>query len=221
MAEKFLLVSLQEEKAKKLANVLSNDTSRKILEFLGEKDANRDEIAKTLNLPMSTVHYNMRNLMENGLIEVKDFFWSDKGKKVNVYGVAKKLIVISQKGAGNVKNKLKELGVLAAVGVAAAGVVKLVSDRLFNQQLARVVEMTADTGSLGAAKSFAAPALESGVAAAGASLQQNLTGTAARQVVEYNIINSQANAAYWFFAGILFILVVYMLWILLKGDRKI
>jgi len=36
--EKFLLVSLNEDKAKKLAQIISNDTCRKIIDFLAEKN---------------------------------------------------------------------------------------------------------------------------------------------------------------------------------------
>ena len=45
--------------------------------------------------------------------------------------------------------------------------------------------------------------------------------TGAFPVVENVFINSNANAAYWFLAGSLFILVVYMLWILLREEKKI
>mgnify|MGYP001606047112 CR=1 FL=1 len=44
--ETFVLVSLEEEKSKKLAQVISNTTSRKILDYLSEKDASQGDIAK-------------------------------------------------------------------------------------------------------------------------------------------------------------------------------
>ena len=47
----FLLVSLQENEAKKLAQIISNDTCRKILEYLGENEAvTETDLAKKLNL---------------------------------------------------------------------------------------------------------------------------------------------------------------------------
>jgi DNA-binding transcriptional ArsR family regulator len=59
-SEKFLLVSLKEDEAKKLAQVISNDTSRKILDFLASrKDATETEIATHLEMPLSTTHYNL------------------------------------------------------------------------------------------------------------------------------------------------------------------
>ena len=64
MAKKsFLLVSLKENKAKKLAEVISNKTCRKMLDYLAEKKhVTESEIAKELKIPISTVHYNLDNL---------------------------------------------------------------------------------------------------------------------------------------------------------------
>ncbi len=120
--EKFIMVSLEEEKAKELANVISNDTSRKILDFLSEKDAAENDIAKELNLPASTVHYNIQNLLKHNLIEIKDFYWSEKGNKVNVYTVAKKLIVIVPKSM-KIKTKLRSILPAALLSLAASGMI--------------------------------------------------------------------------------------------------
>ena len=38
MKEKFLLVSLKEDKAKQLAQVISNESCRKILDYLADKE---------------------------------------------------------------------------------------------------------------------------------------------------------------------------------------
>ena len=119
MAEKFIMVSLEDEKAKKLAEVISNETSRKILNYLSENEVSESDIAKKLKVPASTVHYNIQHLLKSNLIEVKDFYWSDKGNKVNIYKVAKKLIVIAPKGTNNIKDKLKEILPVAIIsGVA-------------------------------------------------------------------------------------------------------
>ena len=96
--EKFILVSLEEEKAKQIANVISNSTSRKILDYLANKDeASESEVSKELNLPISTVHYNLQRLKKNNLVETKHFSYSDKGKKIEFYRVVKKFIVIAPK----------------------------------------------------------------------------------------------------------------------------
>ena len=117
MNEKYLLVSLEEEKSKQLANVLSNDTSRKILDYLAEKDISETDLAKELNLPLSTVHYNVQNLLKNNLVEIKDFVYSEKGNKINIYKLSRKLIIIAPKGV-EIKNILPVVGIsLLASGI--------------------------------------------------------------------------------------------------------
>src|SRR3989344_3588410 len=107
--EKFLLVSLKEDKAKKLAQVISNDTSRKILDYLAEKEATESDLAKTLEVPISTIHYNLKALMDAGIIEVEEFHYSQKGKEVNHYKLANKYIIIAPKGTYGIKEKLKSI----------------------------------------------------------------------------------------------------------------
>ena len=89
------MVSLEDERAGKLANVLGNATSKKILSLLTEKEASVSEAAKQLSLPLNTVDYNIKNLLGAGLIEEKKHMWSVKGKKIPVYALSNKYIIIS------------------------------------------------------------------------------------------------------------------------------
>ncbi len=98
MTEKHLLLSLDDENAKALGETIANSTSRKIIKFLSEEEASENKIAKALKVPINTVEYNLQKLLKTGLIEKsKKFFWSEKGKKIDVYKVANKIIVISPK----------------------------------------------------------------------------------------------------------------------------
>ncbi|MDD5331405.1 MAG: winged helix-turn-helix domain-containing protein [Candidatus Nanoarchaeia archaeon] len=100
MTDKYIMVSLEDKKAEELANVISNKTSRKIIDFLSENKASEAEIAKKLSLPASTVNYNIKALMKSNLIEAVDFTWSEKGNKINFYKVSNKTIIISPKNTG-------------------------------------------------------------------------------------------------------------------------
>lgn len=91
----FLLVSLEENKAKKIAEVINNDTSRKIIDFLAKKDATESELSKELGIPISTIHYNIKQLQDAGLVVVEEFHYSKKGKEVNHYTLANKYIIIA------------------------------------------------------------------------------------------------------------------------------
>lgn len=107
--EKFLLVSLEESKAKKLAEVMSNDTCRKILDFLATNEGTESEISKALKIPLSTVHYNIKHLVEANLAVSDEFHYSEKGKEVQHYRLANKYIVIAPKNQSNVLERLKSL----------------------------------------------------------------------------------------------------------------
>ena len=96
--DKFLLVSLQEKKAQKLAQVISNPTSRRILDYLADHDhATETRIAKELEIPLPTVHYNLQQLVKGGLVSADEFHYSEKGKEVIHYSLANKYIIIAPK----------------------------------------------------------------------------------------------------------------------------
>src|SRR3989344_705589 len=108
--ETFLLLSLEEQQSKELAQVISNETARKILDYLGKKnEASESQISEALDTPISTVHYNVQQLLKSKLIESKEFEWSEKGKKILYYRLAKKLIVIAPKTSESLYNQLKNL----------------------------------------------------------------------------------------------------------------
>ncbi|MBW3018001.1 helix-turn-helix domain-containing protein [Candidatus Woesearchaeota archaeon] len=125
--ESFILVSLEEGKTKKLAQTISNETCRKILNFLSQKDyATESQISKELSLPISTVHYNLKALQQNGLVEVEEFHYSKKGREVDHYTLANKLIVIAPKAPSeSIMNKVKKILPVALIVVVAAGLMKI------------------------------------------------------------------------------------------------
>lgn len=108
--ETFMLVSLKEDKAKKLAQAMSSTTCRKILDFLANKEATETEIAEKLNIPISTVHYNLSQLKESKLVETEEFHYSKKGKEVLHYKLANKYIIIAPKeNDSHIMDALKNL----------------------------------------------------------------------------------------------------------------
>lgn len=115
----FLLVDLHESKTKKLAETITSDTSRKILNYLIEKEDTETNIAKELQLPISTAHYHLQKLQEAGLVKVEEFHYSPKGREVNHYKLANKYIIIAPGNVAGLKEKLK--GILPAL-IAAAGI---------------------------------------------------------------------------------------------------
>ena len=95
----FLLLSLDDDKTKTIANTVSNPTCKKILDFLADSDGTETEISEKLSMPISTVHYNLKQLVDGRLVEIESSTFSEKGKKIKHYTLANKYIIIAPKGA--------------------------------------------------------------------------------------------------------------------------
>ena len=91
------MISMEDERAGKIAEILGNKTCKKIIDFLSEKnEASEKEISDRLKMPINTVEYNLNKLLHVELIEkTKNFFWSQKGKKIPMYKLSNKSIIIS------------------------------------------------------------------------------------------------------------------------------
>lgn len=126
--ETYLMVSLKEDESKKIAQVMANETCRKILDYLSTVDeASESDIAKVLKIPISTVHYNLKQLIKSKLVESKEFLWSKRGKQMDLYKLAQKFIVIAPRGLSDVKTQLKGLFPVAMISAFAASVIYGVS----------------------------------------------------------------------------------------------
>jgi DNA-binding transcriptional ArsR family regulator len=106
--EKFVVFSMKETKAKKIAKVIANKTSRAILDLLASKRSSPSEISKELNIPLPTVKYNLDSLKEAGLIKATGYKYSQKGKKIIYYEPARKAIVLAPEKSR--KNIIEFLG---------------------------------------------------------------------------------------------------------------
>lgn len=116
---KFMLISLDDERSKSVAEVLSSATCKKIINHLAEnKEASQKDISDAVGIPLNTVEYNINKLLNSGFIQKrKNFFWSKKGKKIVMYELSNKSIIISHKK--KVSDKVKSIVpafILTAVG---------------------------------------------------------------------------------------------------------
>ncbi len=91
--EKLLILPLGEE-SKKITQVISNDTARQIIELLADAPLSASDIAGRLQVPLTTIVYNLENLENVGLIKVERIKYSEKGREVKIYTPVRKLIVV-------------------------------------------------------------------------------------------------------------------------------
>jgi DNA-binding transcriptional ArsR family regulator len=197
----FLLVDLSEKKTKKLAETITSDTSRKILNYLVEKDDSEANIAKELKIPISTVHYHLQKLQEAGLVMVEEFHYSKKGREINHYKLANKYIIIAPKKISGLKEKLKGILPVAVVSVGIAAVIKL-----FTGSFGRMGTFEAS------AKMSAEPIMEAA---------PMLADTAVESYKAMNCLpQSSPDIGLWFLVGSMSAIVIYLIVMLIKEWRK-
>jgi len=125
MNKKYLLLSLDDSRMKNIAEILGNKTSNKIIYFLSEvKEASEKDIADGLKSPLNTVGYNLKKMIQAGIVEeTKNFFWSSKGKKIKMYKFANKSILISPKQK-KISSEVKQILPIALLSGLAAAAIK-------------------------------------------------------------------------------------------------
>lgn len=121
--EDYMKMSLNDKRAKNLASVIGSKACDRILELLSENpELSEKDIANELKMPINTVEYNLKNLLGAHLIEKSSsFFWSPKGRKIALYKLSNKSILISPRDF-SLSSKLKTIlpvSLLAGIGALA------------------------------------------------------------------------------------------------------
>lgn len=208
MTDKFIMVSLEEEKAKKLAEVISNDTARKILDYLSEKnEAIISEISRDLNIGFSTIDYNMRNLIDSGLVESKEFRWSPKGRQMDIYKLANKHIIISPKKYSEFRETLKKILPVAIMGLGVGIYIELKTKMSFlaSDTLETVTKSQPVLG-LDSAVASGSGALSESAKAAPAVMQETVNRTV--EVIP-RVVEIASNNGIYFILGVIFAIILY------------
>jgi predicted transcriptional regulator len=135
-SEKVLILPLSED-SKKITQLLSNEKAMKMLEILADKPMSASDVAEMLDIPLTTVKYNLDGLIEADLIKVKETKWSRKGREVKIYEPVQKLIVVApgsmKKDRTSILNMLKKyLGLVAGAVFAATGLEALSRYSMFS-----------------------------------------------------------------------------------------
>lgn len=131
--EKFILASLEDPESKELAQVIASNTARKVLDLLAKEDLSETDIANKLNIPLTTAHYNIQQLLKAKLIETKEFKWSEKGKKVHYYKISNKLIIIAPKSQGGFLDKIRSIIPVALIGTIITGFIYTLTKSTFSR----------------------------------------------------------------------------------------
>ena len=212
------------------------------MDYLSGKEATETELSSNLGIPISTVHYNLQQLMETGLIDAEEYHYSKKGKEINHYRLANKYIIIAPKKTFGIKEKLKSILPVMLI-VSGAALALQYSKRFFamgsaakifensKQILVRETVITQQAldsvgGAQPSANSIAAPAISQGASAAKTFQAPQLINKTteyltAPQVSTQTIAAHSSiwsNVALWFFIGAVFALIVYLILGMLRKN---
>lgn len=219
-----LLVDLNDKQTKKLAETITSTTSRKILDYLADKDtATESHLSKDLNIPISTVHYHLQKLQEASLIVAEEFTYSAKGREVNHYKLANKYIIITPKKVSGLKSKLKSILPVAGIMLGISAVIKVV--QMIGQGTvsmgktlteSRIVEEGFEDAEMELAEE-ATLMLDEAAA--------DVAPEAARTVGEisqgvYNQWSILGDIAFWFFLGSMVTIAIYFLVLVIREKLR-
>ena len=118
MTEKrYMVISIDDPRMGNISEILRNETCKKIIGYLSDNlEASEKDLVDALKSPASTIEYNIKKLLQSGFIQKrKNFFWSKKGKKIMMYELSNKSILISPKNSSIEKVKSLVPGFLITV----------------------------------------------------------------------------------------------------------
>ncbi len=208
MAKKSIMIDLDDPRTDKIADVISNKTSKKILSLLAEQELSETELSKNLNIPINTIEYNINKLEQVGLIEkTKGFYWSQKGKKIYKYVISNKKIIISPKSI--IKGIIPSLLITSIIALGIKFFVGIESPQTMQKAITKDI-----------------PAIASEGAGAIASEGTKIVAEEASRIAEPQIsqlpnLISSTNAWAWFLLGALTAMLIFLIWnsIKMKGGK--
>jgi len=113
-----MIIPLSDDRLKKVAKALSNQTAVTVLQKLVEKPMSATELSENLKLPLTTVKYSIDALLEAELIKVESVKFSQKRRDIKYYAPVKRALIFApektEKGAiAFLKKVLPFLAILA------------------------------------------------------------------------------------------------------------
>ena len=205
MTSNSIMVDLNDPRTAKIADVISNKTAKNILRALSEKEMSESDIATEIEAPANTVNYNIKKLVEAGLVEKsKKYLWSAKGKKMDFYRVANRRIVISPKTMARGVVPALIVSLLIALVIAFAQVQKTeiqINDKVNIYEKNNALKSAESASGSGASASFTKD-----------GLNKSATLDVEKEKDLYDKLADAPNYWAWYLIGALTALFVVLFW---------
>jgi DNA-binding transcriptional ArsR family regulator len=114
------LVDLDDDVADDVFEALSAGTARSLLAACYDEPATASELAEEVDTSLQNARYHLDTLLDAGLVEVVDTWYSERGTEMKVYAPANEaLVLFASEDGGSLRDLLgRVLGGTLALGVA-------------------------------------------------------------------------------------------------------
>ncbi|HOP66323.1 MAG TPA: helix-turn-helix domain-containing protein [Methanoregulaceae archaeon] len=119
MTDEVIVLQPGDEKAQKIGKAISSQTANDILHILREGPRTASDLCGAMDMPMGTVKYHIENLLDAGLLEVRETRYSVKGREIKVYALKDQLLIVTP-AVKNIRDILLRYASLFAVVVLAS-----------------------------------------------------------------------------------------------------
>ena len=146
--EKLLILPLNDKNSKEIAQIISNDTARNIIEAIASNPLSASKIAEKLGIPLTTVQYNLEKLNDAGLVKVEQIKYSEKRKPVKIYAPQRKFVVIvpEKTSRKDVITSLKRYLTVIFFAVAGSGIIEFLTMKMKGPGLEEVTRSIPERG---------------------------------------------------------------------------
>ncbi len=107
-----------DSRAQKIGKAIASQTANDILLLLQNRLMTATDLSETLKIPMGTVKYHIENLLDAGLLEVREKKYSVKGREVKIYGLKDQLLIVAPKVQNIRSILLKYASLFGIIGLA-------------------------------------------------------------------------------------------------------
>ncbi len=116
--EGVLVLEPGDERAKKIGKAMASNTASDVLSTLSEDELTLSELSERLGQPITTLKYQIENLLDAGLVDIVRTRYSEKGRVVKIYGLRQQVVIMSS-GKADLRSVLLKYASLFALIICA------------------------------------------------------------------------------------------------------
>ena len=152
LTENIKILATDDKKIKSFGEILSNDSSREILQLLFNEELTASQIAKKSDVSLQLVKYHLNKLQDLGVVKVSKIEKNSKSQDMKVYTASKfSIVIVPPKMSEKTKESkllirsFRHIYKVAGLGIA-TGLSGLLSLSQFQNKTIRVDDFTMDGG---------------------------------------------------------------------------